>query len=565
MMAARAVRPRRRVCTRVAASVLTLSMGSLCLAACTSRSRVFPPSAYSTQTPVVAGEATTVSLGNGASVSIAPGAAPAGSTVSVTSAGPPTAWDPAATALRAPVHLSVSSGEIDGAATLSFPYDPALVPAGISPDDAFGIATYDSTSHTWVNQPATVDAAHDLIVAQVSHFSWWEPWTWDWTEIGARVSQDTLALLGKRTAPPKCTNDPLPQYIDSVVTQSDPDDPLYSCAQNDDGTLQVKVVDNRNYADILTFGTNVSSAVHDNGGNPIQYAISKLIDPHMQSNELYIPPLAGASVEIPDGQFTFARFVAAPTVGTLLADVAQIAFGGLNLAKAGNLIVKIAGACGQFLTTATLPTSEAAILGLVESVSGCLDKVVVAVAAGGELDGATASDLDKVGGTLTFLDHVTIIGTTIGVASEIGDLVLGATTDKPLRQFTLYHSVVTTPAPVAAAPPAPTAPLPAAPPTPTTAAAQPGTNLTVGSHFDDYCVIAWPTAPSYTGNSIEMTMSCQHVPEGVYLFTDVLYNDPHFQPTPETGQMHVVGTVVGVARSALGFSELEVKASHVTL
>jgi hypothetical protein len=90
-------------------------------------------------------------------------------------------------------------------------------------------------------------------------------------------------------------------------------------------------------------------------------------------------------------------------------------------------------------------------------------------------------------------------------------------------------------------------------------------SFATGSHFNDDCVIAWPTAPTYTNNSIEMTMSCDHVPEGQYLFTDVTYDDPSLQPTPDSGTMHVVGQVLGVARSDYGYSELEVQASDVTI
>jgi hypothetical protein len=98
------------------------------------------------------------------------------------------------------------------------------------------------------------------------------------------------------------------------------------------------------------------------------------------------------------------------------------------------------------------------------------------------------------------------------------------------------------------------------PPAPT----QPPDDFAPGANFDDYCEIAWPTAPSYTSDSIMMTMSCEHVPESLYLFTDVVYDDPNFQPTPDSGEMHVVGTVAGVVRSDYGYSELEVQATDVT-
>jgi len=106
---------------------------------------------------------------------------------------------------------------------------------------------------------------------------------------------------------------------------------------------------------------------------------------------------------------------------------------------------------------------------------------------------------------------------------------------------------------------------PAAPPTATAPTAPATSGFAIGSRFDDDCVIAWPTAPVYTSNSIEMTMSCEHVPEDEYLFTNVTYDNTGFQPTPDSGTIHVVGQVVNVARSAYGFSELVVQASSVTI
>jgi hypothetical protein len=120
-----------------------------------------------------------------------------------------------------------------------------------------------------------------------------------------------------------------------------------------------------------------------------------------------------------------------------------------------------------------------------------------------------------------------------------------------LRQFTVYHRVTR----VRPSHPAPVA----------TTQAPGSSGFTPGDHFDDHCVIAWPTAPSYTSTSIQMTMSCEHVPENLYLFTQVVYGDPNLQPNPDTGEMHVVGTVIDVARSDYGYSELEVQASQVTI
>ena len=216
------------------------------------------------------------------------------------------------------MHLSLSTGQPHGPVTLVFAYNPKSVPAGIPVAQAFGIATYDPTFAVWMDHPIVVDPVHHLLIGVIEHFSWWEPWRWDWDDIGARISQDTLSILGKRTSPPTCLGGPLPAYVQDVVTEADPDDPLYSCAENDDGTLEVKMVDNRNYADVVTFGAPVSAAHHDNGGNPLQYAVSKLIDPHLERDQLYIPSLAGTYVQIPDTPFQEAVFNAGPTRGTLV-------------------------------------------------------------------------------------------------------------------------------------------------------------------------------------------------------------------------------------------------------
>jgi len=96
------------------------------------------------------------------------------------------------------------------------------------------------------------------------------------------------------------------------------------------------------------------------------------------------------------------------------------------------------------------------------------------------------------------------------------------------------------------------------PPAPTT-----GGRLTVGSSFASWCVVAWPTAPTITANSIEMTMSCAAVPEGEYLFTDVIYGNPHLPISPDHARAYVVGKIIDIARSEEGYSELVVQASSV--
>lgn len=117
--------------------------------------------------------------------------------------------------------------------------------------------------------------------------------------------------------------------------------------------------------------------------------------------------------------------------------------------------------------------------------------------------------------------------------------------------------------------PPPTTPPPTTPPpttAPTTPIEQPqSAALTPGSSFRSSCVVAWPTAPAIGNGYIQMTMSCEAVPEDRYLFTIVQYNDPNLPITPDTGSIQVIGQVEGNIRSDLGYSELEVLASKVIL
>lgn len=99
-------------------------------------------------------------------------------------------------------------------------------------------------------------------------------------------------------------------------------------------------------------------------------------------------------------------------------------------------------------------------------------------------------------------------------------------------------------------------------PTPQT---QQGSSYSPGAPFDDYCVINWPTAPTYTSSSIQMVMGCKHVDQNKFFFTQVVYGDPKLPVTPSTGAMHVVGHVIDSAHSAYGFNVLVVEATKITI
>ena len=86
----------------------------------------------------------------------------------------------------------------------------------------------------------------------------------------------------------------------------------------------------------------------------------------------------------------------------------------------------------------------------------------------------------------------------------------------------------------------------------------------IGDPFESICYVAWPTAPTYTATTIELTMSCRSAPEA-YLFTHVSYPDPNLPITPSTGNVLVRGRIVNQSTSAYGYRVLWVDADLVNL
>lgn len=52
-----------------------------------------------------------------------------------------------------------------------------------------------------------------------------------------------------------------------------------------------------------------------------------------------------------------------------------------------------------------------------------------------------------------------------------------------------------------------------------------GQTFEIGDEFNSSCVVAWPTAPTYTSQGIGLTLSCSGIPNQ-FLFVDVFYPDP---------------------------------------
>jgi len=86
----------------------------------------------------------------------------------------------------------------------------------------------------------------------------------------------------------------------------------------------------------------------------------------------------------------------------------------------------------------------------------------------------------------------------------------------------------------------------------------------IGASYSGSCYVAWPTAPTVTSTSIQMTMSCTGIPSQ-YPLVIVIYGDPGLPVTPSTGSMKVTGVVQDFAQSGYGMTLPVIVASKITL
>lgn len=254
---------------------------------------------------VDANRATTLDFGGGAHLIIPPGAVDAGAKITATFAQPPAGTDnPYAKPLAAPVKLTtVPANALHGLLTLEFPVDPTQVRAG-SRDNAagtaFGIRTLESDQGRWEPVSTTYDPARHMVVATIPHFSWYQPLSWDFDALYARVAQDFGQALGARKGPPDCQGRKAPEWVSQLAgVASDADVAVRSCARTSKGdVLDVKLVNNRSYGQVLTYGSPVEWGWHEPGNNAADKERNRLMDSSVGSGALYLPPLSEASVGI---------------------------------------------------------------------------------------------------------------------------------------------------------------------------------------------------------------------------------------------------------------------------
>jgi hypothetical protein len=248
---------------------------------------------------VTAGKATTLDLGDGADLIIPPGAMTPGAKVHARYDGAPTGSWRGMKPTSPPVELiSDPPNAIHGLLTLEFPVSLAALPSGTDPANAFGISTYDNSARSWLPVASSYDPARHMVVALIPHFSWWNPITWDWDKIWAGVTQGFGQLVGSRAGPARCSGT-APSWVNVLAgVTNDADVAMHACAQSQGDILDVQLVNNRPYGQVLTYGGGVKWGWHEPGDSPMDKARNNFMDQFMKSNQLYIPPRGRASVGI---------------------------------------------------------------------------------------------------------------------------------------------------------------------------------------------------------------------------------------------------------------------------
>ncbi|MFI5916884.1 hypothetical protein [Dactylosporangium sp. NPDC051541] len=506
---------------------LLIAVLALPLTACSHPSSPAPvrPPADPAPVTVNATQATTVDLGGGAHLIIPPGAMTDGATVSATYRGAPAGNRNAATPASAPVELrSDPPDAIHGLLTLEFPVPAADVPAGADPTQQFGISTYDTATNQWTPFASTYDEARHMVVAQIPHFSWWNPFSWDWAGIGAQINQSVGQLVGRRAANVSCHSS-APGWVASTPGVVDGAGlAIRSCTQNTRGLLDVQIVNNRPYGQVLTYGSAVDFGWHADGDSAADKLRNGVMDLVMKPNQLYIPPLSAASVGIKQlAPNQSVDFVIGPTSASITADLLQLIAG-----QALDFVPKV-GNCAHYL--ADVPFSDLAnmraLRDLAVNAASCLLDLTKAAVAKGLLDKVKISQIETIAKGLTKGNILSVGWTLYGVEWQVADLFVDhAINNAPIRNgFTVfakaapYVAPTTQPGAPATNPPQPESTPPAAGPAANRTAVTSYNRMSGGAPYWGRSTKGWQgfTAASNTLTQVGVTWSNTNYAPGATL------------------------------------------------
>lgn len=425
------MRPIRRPIVRTGSLLLFIALAISVIAGC-GNSTVYVTVTPTPKTPlktpndpkpvtVVKGQATTLDLGGGADLIIPPGAMTPGATVSATYKGRPDGnWTNIAPTFSPVELISNPPDAIHGLLTLEFPVAADQITPGVDPAVQFGVSTYDPATKTWTPFESTYDSARHMIVALIPHFSWWNPFTWDFDALFANIAQGFGQITGARAGKASCSGS-LPTWVRSMAgVSNDADVAIHSCGKAKGNVLDIEIVNNRPYGQVLTYGGAVQWGWHDSGQSISQIALDHFMDANMLPTQLYLPPLTRASVGIFEPKSaTNMIFHIGPTRISIGADFLFYILG------QGVDAIPYAGKCTSMdLQAPIFDKSVSALRDDLVEVAGCVEQTFTNLVKSGALDKVKGNTLaalfGKIKGASLLANGIAIAG---GVTWKIADLV----------------------------------------------------------------------------------------------------------------------------------------------
>lgn len=378
-------------------------------------------------------------LPGGGTVAVPAESIPDGATLEVATAGAPD-LPPGLTPVAVPVDLRFDTGQQPQAPVqLTYPYDPAAVPAGVDPAEMYGISSFDEATGSWKPLPVTFDEKAGSFTAELTSFSWKWPWQVDWAGIGAAINQGFGELIGKRSKEAVCeSHSPLPSWA-RAVTSNEPALPIRTCAEGDPKNPEIAVVqlvNNRPYGLVVTSPVGFAWAWRQESKHIASKFTVAGLSGILESNQYYVPAGARASFGFRDDGWTEAIVTAEPTEATLVAEVAaRIVSSAVAANVAENVAGTFAGKCLAPLVTSIDPTEPDTVLtkdvvrSWLAGSAGCVQEAMSAAVAAGLLDRFSARRIDSAYRAAgRFGTYVTLYSTEWDTLDLIVDqLILGGT------------------------------------------------------------------------------------------------------------------------------------------
>ncbi|MBV9821103.1 MAG: hypothetical protein JO144_02575, partial [Actinobacteria bacterium] len=250
------------------------------------------PSSTDTSTasaPVTVASGGTVALPDGTSVDIAPGSVSTDTTVTLTHGGDsPALPSDGLSSAGQPVHIELAAGQLAGSASVSIPVTaPADTPDGLGLLPL--LAYYDEDAGTWTAVEATYNSAAHTVTATVDHFSWWNPFTWNYSAIRDSIKQALADMAGIPSGiKPTCAH-PAPASVATVTVTGA--SLLDYCLDDSNGALTLRTRSRPDFPLLLTWaGTSSLSkrTEYDIDITSIYLWLAKLLNVQAQ-NALGLP------------------------------------------------------------------------------------------------------------------------------------------------------------------------------------------------------------------------------------------------------------------------------------